>query len=358
MRHLIKGAIAAACLYAVAPYATGIAAEKKQTLGPNGEIPTSYQEIQLGEGARDAIKGKGYKAAILLHTTSDFSNALEAGAKSVFDELGIEHVVTTDAEMDPAKQRTDVETAMALQPDLILSLVLDPVSGAAAFRPAVANDTKLVFISNLPSGFQHGRDYASVVTDDLYGMGEAVAEMMAEGMGGKGKVGLIYHDANYYVTNQRDQAVKTVLEDRFPDIEIVAERGIANPNDGEAIASAILTQYPDVQAIYAPWDVIAEGVVAAARSAGRKDLQVYTMDLGAANALDLVKGGNMAGIVSDLPYEIGRTLARIGAKSLMGEETPAFVTVPARKITAQNIVQEWRTILNREAPQEVIQAAQ
>jgi len=37
-------------------------------------------------------------------------------------------------------------------------------------------------------------------------------------------VGYIFHDASYYVTNQRDQAFKTVIEQCFPDIEIVAEQ--------------------------------------------------------------------------------------------------------------------------------------
>ena len=39
-----------------------------------------------------------------MHTSSDFANALMAGAKDLFNELGIELVVTTDAAMDPTKQ--------------------------------------------------------------------------------------------------------------------------------------------------------------------------------------------------------------------------------------------------------------
>lgn len=354
MGSFVRGCLAAMIVVAAPLLARADAAS--ETRGPNGETPVDYREIVLSDQEKAEVRQGGYKAAILMHTTSDFSNALEAGAKSVFEELNIRLVVTTDAEMDPSKQRTDVETAMAMQPDLLIALVIDPVSGAVAFRPAVAAGMKLVFVSNLPNGFEHGRDYAGIVTDDLFGMGRAMAEMMADGLGGQGKVALIYHDANYYVTNQRDRAVKAVLAERYPGIEIVAEKGIANPEDGEAVASAILTQHPDIRAIYAPWDAIAEGVVAAARAAGRRDLQVYTMDLGAANAVDLVKGGNMAGIVSDLPYEIGRTLARIGAKSLLKEDTPSFVIVPATKITRQNIAGKWREILNRDAPQEVLDA--
>ncbi|WP_459782925.1 substrate-binding domain-containing protein, partial [Photobacterium sp. R1] len=77
------------------------------------------------------------------------------------------------------------------------------------------------------------KDYAGIVTDDLFQMGKLAADMIAKAVGNKGKVGFIYHEANYYVTNQRDQAVLTNLQKNYPGIEIVAKRGIANANDGE-----------------------------------------------------------------------------------------------------------------------------
>ena len=115
-----------------------------------------------------------------------------------------------------------------------------------------------------------------------------------------------------------------------------------------------MTQYPEVQAIYAPWDTIAEGVVAAARAADRKDLMVFTMDIGANNGLDLAKGGNIAGIVADLPYALGEAVANVGILSAIGEQTPPFVIVPAIKIDKNNLVSAWKESLNREPPKEIL----
>ncbi|KAF0811339.1 D-allose-binding periplasmic protein [Andreprevotia sp. IGB-42] len=352
--RLCKTLLLAAALLPVS--ATWAAAER--TLGPNGETPTPYTQVTLSPQDVSGLKGKGYKAAILMHTSSDFATALTSGAKKVFGELGIQVVAVTDAEMDPKKQRTDLETVLALKPDIIISLVIDPVSGAAAFRQATEQGVKLVFISNAPQGFKAGKDYAGIVTDDLYGMGRSAAEMLAASINNQGDVAIMFHAANYYVTNQRDQAVKSVLAARYPGIKVVASKGIANPNDGEMIASAILTQNPSVKAIYAPWDAIAEGVTAAARAAGRKDLKVVTMDLGAANALDMVKGGNMAGIVSDLPYDMGQTLARMGALSLLKKPTSPFVTVDAIKVTPANLTEQWQKALDRKPPEAVSKALQ
>ena len=327
-----------------------------ETVGPMGEAPTSYDEVKLSSADKKTLEQGNFKAAILMHTSSDWTNAVIAGAEETFSNLGIEVVAVTDAEMDPNKQRTDVETTLALKPDIIVTLVIDPVSGSVALKQAIDKGVKVVLISNLPSDFVHSRDYAGIVTDDLFQMGKSTAEMIGESLNGKGDVALMFHDANYYVTNQRDRAVEAVLKRDYPDINIVAKKGIVNPSDGDVIASAILTQFPDVDAIYAPWDTIAEGVVAGVRAAGREDVGVFTMDLGANNAMDLVKGGNMRGMVADLPYVLGETLAKMGALSVLDNETPAFVTVPAIKVDRENIESHWKLSLNRPLPDDVRKA--
>jgi ribose transport system substrate-binding protein len=321
----------------------------ERTIGPHGEAPTPYTQVRITATDIARLKAKKASAAIVMHTSSEFSSAVIAGIKKGLSELGIQVLAVTDADMDPKKQRADVETVLTLKPDLIIALVIDPVSGEIAFQQAVRQGVKLVFISNPPQGFQAGRHYAGIVTDDLFGMGKAAAEMLADSIAAQGDVAVLHHAANYYVTNQRDQAVKTVLR-RYPNIRIVADKGIANPAEAEMIAAAILTQHPKIKAIYAPWDAIAEGVIAALRSAGRKDVKVVTMDLGAATALDMLKTGNMAGIVSDLPYDMGTTLASMGGLALLDKTTPAFVTVDAVKVTPANLKAQWQKALARPLP--------
>jgi ribose transport system substrate-binding protein len=328
--------------------------EVTSTRGPQGEEPAWYTELKLSDAEKAKVRQGHYKAAYLMHTTSDFTNALMAGAKEVFNDLNIDLVVTTDAEMDPTKQKTDVETALALKPDIILTLVIDPVAGAEAFRPAVEAGVKLVFMSNLPQGYVQGKDYVGIVTDDLYGMGKAAAEMLADALGGKGNVAWIYHDASYYVTNQRDNAFKTVIENNYKNMKIIAQRGLANPADAESIASAIITQHPEVNGFYVPWDTPAEGVVAACRAARRPDIKIVTLDLGANNALDMAKGGNVVGIAADLAYMLGYSKAMLGAYGVLGKKAPAFVIVPAIKVTKDNVVQGWRESLHTDPPSELL----
>ncbi|MBA3415412.1 MAG: substrate-binding domain-containing protein [Chloroflexia bacterium] len=328
----------------------------EQTRGPNGETATSFAEVSLTADELAEIQAGDYTAALVMHTSSAFTRALEQGAIDAFAEMGIEVVAQTDAGFDPAKQQSDAETVLALQPEIILAFALDPVQSAAAFRPAVDAGVQLVLLSNLPDGYEQGTDYVGIVTDDLFGMGQAAAEMLGDAMGGQGEVGYIFHDAQFYVTNQRDGAFKSVLQEAYPELTIVAEQGMANPADAENIASAMLTQNPGIGAIYVPWAEPAEGVLAALRAAGREDVRVVTLDLDTTVALDMAQGGSTVGIAADTPYQLGYTMAIVGAYGILDKAAPPFTIVPTIKVTRDNLPEAWTASLNEEAPQEIVDA--
>ena len=113
--------------------------------GPNGEAAVRAAEVKLTDAQIQKVKDGEYKAALLWAGSGEWYNALSKGAEDEFARLGVKVVSNADAQFDPAKQATDVETCMALRPDAILTLVVDPVSGARAFRPVVDNDVVLVF---------------------------------------------------------------------------------------------------------------------------------------------------------------------------------------------------------------------
>ena len=126
-------------------------------------------------------------------------------------------------------------------------------------------------------------------------MGKQAADALAKSIGGEGTVGWIFHDADYYVTNQRDNAFKTTIENDYPNIEIVAEQGISDPARAEELANAMLLQNPELDGIYVTWAEPAEGVLAALRGAGNSHTKIVTLDLSEPAALDMVKGGNVVG---------------------------------------------------------------
>src|SRR5919107_1785205 len=79
---------------------------------------------------------------------------------------------------------------------------------AATYKKAAAQGVKLVFMDNVPMGMKHGEDYVSVASADNFGNGVASAHLMAEGLDGRGSVGVVFHNADFFVTRQRYEAFR------------------------------------------------------------------------------------------------------------------------------------------------------
>ena len=350
MKHRFNRAIHLGTAFAAFLAIVGGAAVAANTKGPNGESATPASTVTLTPEEEAKIREGRHTAALAWHTSSDYTTAVDQGAKDEFARLGIEVVAVTDAQFDPAKQKSDIETILAKKPSIILSLPVDPDTAAEVYRPALDAGVVLGFVDNAPKGFVQGKDYVTIVSDDLVQMGEKAADAMAAAIGGKGEVGYLYHDAAFYVTNQRDQAFKDTIQSRYPDIKIVAEQGLANPTAAEDIINAFILRHPDLDAVYVTWAEPAEFVLAALRNNGNTTTKLVTLDLSEPLALDMVNGGNVVAIVADEAYSIGTTLARAAAAGLLKKEMPPFLVVNALAVTRDNVKEGWQQSLHRDPP--------
>lgn len=350
LKHLLVAGTMLAGLALAAPALTAPAFADDVTKGPHGETATPGESIQLSPEQIEKVKAGKFTAGLAWHTTSDWSNAVDQGAKDEFAKLGIEVVATTDAGFDAAKQKNDIETILAKKPSVIISLPVDPETAPEVYKPALDAGAKLVFIDNTPKGFEYGKDYVTISTADLVQMGAKAGEALGTALGGKGTVGYIFHDADFYVTNQRDQSFKKTIETKFPDMKIVAEQGLADPTRAEEIAQAFVTKNPGLDAIYVTWAEPAEFVLAALRNAGNTHTKIVTLDLSEPLALDMVKGGNVVAISADEAYSIGTTAANAAALGLIGEKVPPFLAAGAIAITKDNVKEGWNASLHRDPP--------
>jgi ribose transport system substrate-binding protein len=327
------------------------------THGPNGEKSTPASALELSSSEVARVNAGQHTAALAWHERSDFTTAVTAGVREEFDRLGIEVIAETSANFDAAKQKADIETVGATKPSVLLTLPVDPVVTASAYKDVAEQGTKIVLLSSLPQGMKYGRDYVNLVTDDLFQMGKRAADALAAAVGGEGTVAYFFHDANHYVTNQRDQAFLKTITTNYPSIEVVAKSGIADPNRAQDQANATLVKNPDLSGAYVMFSQPpGEGVLAALRANGNSTTKLVSLDLDEPLALDLAKGGNTFALVVDKAYELGRAMATSAAYGLLGKRAPAFVVVPALTVTKSNLVQGYRQSLHREPPASVLRA--
>jgi ribose transport system substrate-binding protein len=328
--------------------------EKVLSKGPNGEEPSPAMSVSLSPEEITKIQGLKAKAAIVMHYThNDWSQAQVAGLTSQFDKMGVEVIAVTDAGFKAERQVANIETVLSQNPQIIVSIPVDADITAPAYREASQKGVKLVFMDNVPTGFVAGKDYVSVVSADNYGNGVASALLMGEFLQGKGQIGLIYYAADFFVTSQRYEAFKKTITDNYPGIAIVAEQGIREPDffgDANRAASVMLTTNRSLNAIWAVWDLPAQGVISAARAAGRNDLVITTIDLGLNVAVDMARNGMVKGLGAQRPYDQGVTEALLAGYGLLGKPAPAYVALPALPVTRENLLDAWKTVYHIEAP--------
>jgi ribose transport system substrate-binding protein len=327
------------------------------THGPHGEpaMPTSALELSSSEVAK--VRAGDHTAALVWHENADFTTAVTAGARDGLEHLGIEVIAQTSANFDPAKQKADIETVAAKQPSVLLTLPVDPVVTASAYEALAQQGTRIVLLSSVPRGMKFGRDYVDVITDDLFQMGKLAADALAAAVGNKGTVAYFFHDANHFVTNQRDQAFLKTITRNYPDIEVVAKQGIADPSQAQEQANAVLLKNPDLSGAYVTFSQPpGEGVLAALRANGNTRTALVSLDLDEQLALDMARGGNTFALIADRAYDIGQAMAKSAAYGLLGKKAPEFVTAPALTITKSNLVQGYRESLHRRPPASVVEA--
>jgi len=331
--------------------------EKVLSKGPNGEEPSPASSVSLTTEEVERIRGLKAKAAIVMHyTQSDWSQAQIAGLKSQFDKMGIGVIAVTDAGFQAEKQVADIELVLAQNPQIIVSIPTDSVTTAVAYKRASQKGLKLVFMDNVPQGFEVGKNYVSVVSADNYGNGAASAHLMAKALHSNGEIGIVYYAADFFVTRQRYDAFKKTIAEDYPGIKIVAEEGIREPDffdDARKAALSMLTANRNLNGIWAVWDLPAEGVMSAAQIVGRRDLVITTIDLGLNVAVDMAQNGLIKGVGAQLPYDQGVIEALLAGYGLLGKPAPAYVALPALPVTRDNLLDAWKTVYHTEAPASV-----
>jgi ribose transport system substrate-binding protein len=319
-------------------------------VGPHGEKAAAPSELSLTDEEKQKLKDGNFKAAFVYHMQSNAPNQVKlAAAKKVLEELGVEVVSVTDANFNVQTMIANIESTMALKPDVMITMPVDPEATASAFKEVAKSGTKLVFMENVPKGFKPGKDYATLVNADSYGNGIAAADMLAQQIGYEGEVAMVYYDAVFFVTNERDRGFKDQIK-KYPNIKLVAESPFADPNKVGEVADGLLINQPNLKGVYASWDVPAEAIIASAKSAGNNDLIITTVDLGENTARMIAEDGMIQGTAAPRSYDQGVAEAMAAAYALLGKEVPSYICPPTLPVMKENVAEAFQIAYHKDAP--------
>lgn len=323
--------------------------------GPGGETAASYSDLELTDQDKEKLKAGNFSVALNFHQLDNAVNYNKLQvAKSLLEENGVKVIATTDANSDANKLSNDVETTIGLKPDLIVSIAYDASANRPIFEKARDAGIKLVFMETAPNGFVGGKDYAALVSTDYTGNGRFAAEYLAYLMNYKGTVGVVYLDADLWSCNVRDQAFRDVIA-KYPDMEIVADKGFAEIDKAGSVADAILAQFPDVDAMYSTWDTPAEQIMASAKAVGRDDLLIATVDLGENTARVIAEGGMIKAVGAPRSHADGVALAMSAMYALIDKPLPStFIGTPTMGAVQSNVLDAYKASYSQDPDPQLV----
>lgn len=276
------------------------------------------------DGASSGSVKIGFSVAKL---TDPFQLAMIDYAKIDAKNAGATLMEPTNADSDPAKQTTDVQTILTQSPNAIIVAPVDAKAVVPSITKANQQNIPVISIDQAPAS----GDVAMVVRADNVGMGTTGCESMGELLGGKGKVLELQGDLASANGLDRSNGFQDCMKEKFPGITIVSQpTDWAMDKATAAVQTVVSTQ--DIDGIFMASDYFIPGVQKTLTSLDRwvpagEDGHIALVGIdGAPDALDLIRDGFQDSTVSQPANAYAEWAIKYAIAAAAGEKFEAGPT--------------------------------
>lgn len=290
------------------------------------------------------VQEDSYRIALVMKTlTNPFFVEMERGAREAETELGIELIVRT------AAQETSIEQQIAIVDELIRdkvdAIVIAPGDSVSLIPVLKKAQDEGIVIINIDNALdnQASQQYGLVDVPFISVDNEQGAYLSTKYISEKleGNADVIILEGIAEAKNGQDRIAGAMRAfEEFDNINVVASQ-TANwkIDEGYQVTRLLLTQYPDVQGIFAANDMMALGAIQYLTEAERNDILVAAYD-----ALDEAKqalqDGTLAVTIDQQAALQGAMGVEYAVKALKGETLPPLTLVDVLVVDAENLPQE------------------
>ncbi|WP_216216794.1 ABC transporter substrate-binding protein [Amycolatopsis aidingensis] len=261
-----------------------------------------------------AIVSKGFQ--------HQFWQAVKQGAEQEAQRRGARVTFVGPAtEQEVEEQLNMLTNELAKQPDALGFAALDSRAAAPLLQQAKASDIPVIAFD---SGVDSDVPVTTVATDNKAAAAEA-AQHMAGLLGGQGEVAMVVHDQTSRSGVDRRDGFTEWMAENAPGITVLPPQyGGGDQLESANITKSILSANPDLAGIYASNEGSAIGVIKGAKESGRDDVTIVGFDSGKAQ-IDAIRGGRMAGAVTQNPVGMGERLVDSALKAIEGQDLPKTI---------------------------------
>jgi ABC-type sugar transport system substrate-binding protein len=237
---------------------------------------------------------------------------------------------------DAQQQSNQIANFVTKKVDLILCSPFDPNALLNAYKAARSAGIPVISVAN---SLASAADEDAYVGSDWSKFGNMEMTAVAKAIGGKGPIGIIEGPPAISFVHGWDAGVMAVLA-KNPGITVAAKlNGGLTIEAGLTEASNILTAHPDVKAIVAVSDELAEGTAQALKERGIAPGKVFVAGWdGYPQVVNMIKnGGGIDYTISNRGYTWGVLAIDTAADWLAGKKPKTHeVENPTVEVTRQN----------------------
>ena len=283
-------------------------------------------------------------ALVLKTLNNPFFIDMRKGAQETAQKLGVNLTVqAAEREVDVEKQMQIIENLIQTK---VAALCITP-SGSKEVVPAIVKANKagipviIVDTRVNPETLQaaNGKVSGFIGSDNLAG-GRVAGELIAQKLGGKGKVAILEGIPGHETGDSRLQGFREVMA-KHPGIQIVSSQTANWERDqGFNVFQNMLQAHPDIDAVFAASDLMALGAVEAIAAAGKTGkIRVVGFDA-LDDAKQAIARGAMDASVAQFPSEMGRVAVENAVKVIRGEKLPPNTLVKLEMVTKDSLLRK------------------
>jgi ribose transport system substrate-binding protein len=245
-----------------------------------------------------------------------------------------------DPAFDPQRQVSMIEDCVARNADIVVVNAVDPAAVVPALR--AVNQAGIPVIMQNANTNEEGEAYIETyVGSQSFDQGYAVGRMVAEAMPDGGKLAIITGRPGQIDVVQRTAGLRAALNDAKSTVEIIAEEPADWSKDRAlTVMQALLTRYPDLDAVFGQDDPMALGALQAIQASGVDDILVFGVN-GNKDACAAIAAKQMFGTAMQLSYLVGVYTVRAAYDVSQGRLVPNQILAPTAPVTQDNIA-EWQ----------------
>jgi ABC-type sugar transport system substrate-binding protein len=279
---------------------------------------------ESGENAQEHRGSSGKTIGVTLLTVQhQFYQDLRAGLEAEAARHGYRLLIST-AEFDSARQANQIDDFIVQDVDVLVVCPCDSRSVGSGI--AAANEAGIpVFTADIASAASIGEVTSHIASDNVQG-GREAAKLLAEAIGGEGKVAILSHPEVASVTDR----VKGFKEEiaAHAGIEIVAELSAEGRRDKAVrVMEDLLQSHDDLAGVFGINDDSALGALAAVEAAGELgEISIVGYDA-TPEARAKIESGAIYGDVIQHPRRIGRLTINAIHDHFEGRRPPPVIPV-------------------------------